>query len=340
LAPVPYFIEPLATEDRPDFEAVPADIVPQLENIIGGKIISASTLSGGFSPTACFQLARQDGRVFFCKGAHPQDVSHATQNIRQEILLYKNIPELATFSPAYHGYVADGDEDGWFLGLWNYIEPAVIDSQTEIHRAFSLLSQLQKITANDKMTRVDTVPYFQGFLSAEKKWKRFQDSDHAEKFCTLFENRSAAKQWLQKSLPILMEHQDRIKQMTGPAGFFHGDLRGDNILHARECSYIIDWANGGFGPQAFDTVFLCCHLSAMTGISFDHLWQQAESLGCAIADKTALLAAISGYFADQAYRPIPERLPRLRWMQKSMLRAALLGLSEEHLLPAPPIFLR
>jgi hypothetical protein len=36
-----------------------------------------------------------------------------------------------------------------------------------------------------------------------------------------------------------------------------------------------------------------------------------------------MAACLAGYLADQARRPVPDKLPRLRWMQKTMLLSLL-----------------
>jgi hypothetical protein len=48
------------------------------------------------------------------------------------------------------------------------------------------------------------------------------------------------------------------------------------------------------------------------------------------------LAAQAGYFADNAPRAVPPKLPRLRWAQKSILRAMLRWLSDEGAATPPP----
>jgi sulfur relay (sulfurtransferase) complex TusBCD TusD component (DsrE family) len=50
-----------------------------------------------------------------------------------------------------------------------------------------------------------------------------------------------------------------------------------------------------------------------------------------------MLSALAGFFADQAYRAVPPKLPRLRWMQKLMLHACLQALHRRGIVDSPPI---
>ncbi len=113
----------------------------------------------------------------------------------------------------------------------------------------------------------------------------------------------------------------------------HGDLRPDNFLG----SYVIDWANGCRGPRSFDVLFLGAALEGLGQQSLLKtiaLFEEAENRSFEKHDLQVMAAHLSGYFADQVYRQVPEKMPRLRWMQKIMLLSLVRYLADTGALPS------
>lgn len=324
---------PQGSEKKPDFTTVPQDIRHQLEQLCGHAIVSAETAYGGLSSSAGFILTLQDGAKLFAKGTHPDEMAHGTANLLQEIETYQNIPVLKKVSPRYIGKVWDGDEDGWMLGVWEYIEhdPA----RASWPQMLSCIRDWQQDqAAATALPHARDHNYISLFFSAEKKWQRLRDEQKTkEKFLTLFEDAAAAENWLQRSLPALCAEQRRANEAQGKEVLLHGDLRRDNFLFARDRAYVIDWPNACRGPAEFDLSFLCANLEALgAGRCLDLLRQANADMGAAVP----VMAAMSGYFADQAYRAVPDKMPRLRWMQKAMLLSLLNTLSGLGIIESPP----
>jgi aminoglycoside phosphotransferase (APT) family kinase protein len=338
----PYFTEPPALERRPPFSAVPPFVTAQIERHLGGKIAEAKTLAGGMLPAATFHLSLADGRTFFVKGAQPGDVSHATQNIRQEAGAYAFLASRDSgLIPRFYGLCGDGNEDGWLLGVWDFINGA---APAPPAAAFSLLTQIQKTPCGRRdLPGVDAAPYLQGFFTPEKKWRRLENPLDRDGPLSLFIDREMAARWLDDSLPALLTLQGNITHRLGQFGLMHGDARAEHFLSAPGGGRVIDWANASYGPLGFDALFLTLDLSARTGTDFSVLWETARGQGIALPardDLLAQLACFCGYFMTQAHRPVPDGLPRLRWMQKSILRAGLLALRDLGVFGPVPEFLR
>lgn len=315
----------MAREKKPLFSTVPEHIITQLENICDGKIISATETYGGLSASAGFVLNMQDGRRFFAKGTHPLETSHGAANLLQEIAAYHSVPLLHDIAPRLIGSVTDNAEEGWLLGVWEYISP----QQGSIPRIRHLFEKLQTAPLPSLPTAA-AHNYIGFFFRDEKKWLRLRDEEKVrDKFLALFTDRKLVKHWLAESLPALCKLQAQAADICTADALLHGDLRLDNFIFGTDHDYIIDWPNACLGPRVFDRCFLGANLEGL-GLAQVEEWVGSDAAAPVMA------AAMAGYFADQAYRTPPDAMPRLRWMQKCMLLALLKYLGRQGIIESPP----
>lgn len=340
--------EPEGREARPDWASVPAEIVLQIQVLLGCRIIHGETAWGGYSPSACFVLTADSGRNFFVKGTHPEQDTHGTQTLRQEIDVYKMWPEIKFFSPAYIGCVEDGSDDGWMLAVFDHVAttPTLPWTIEKIGAVFRLLRRLhfcEKESIPPFLPHASKKNYVEKFLKPEGGWLRLaSDPQAAEKFLTLFQDEEGGKKWLSAALPLLCTAQRKVADISGPVGILHQDLRSDNILFELSGTpFLIDWPNACYGPIVLDLAYFFSTVMAESPFEADtllSLYQQETSGRIGQPELSIALAAISGYLADNAYRRVPEKLPRLRWFQKRTLRAALQWGTELLEIPSCPPF--
>jgi len=345
----PLFAEPKTPETKPAFDDIPEDILKKIGRRLAGEVIEGDIAYGSFSASAGYVLTLDSGLKVFAKGTHPGETAHGTQHLRQEIAAYENLPVLKDVSPAYYSFVTDNDEDGWSLGLWEYIRPdPIAPAAPEIR---DIMTQLVKVhqcaVPPDVLLPAGAQNFIAGFFYDDKKWRRLADEEKVrEKFLSLFSDAGKGAAWLSQSLEILIALQADNATRVYAEGLIHGDLRMDNILFGQGRTYLVDWPNACIGPVLFDLVFISAHSESL-GIgaaedfiaAYEEVGGRAFSSDEAVAEELcAMLGAVSGYFADQAYRAVPEKLPRLRWMQKSMLLACLNILSRFGKIESPPPF--
>lgn len=330
----PLFPEPFAKEAKPSFAQIPPVLLLKIEDMFSEKILAGSTAYGGFSAAAGFIITFKSGRKVFAKGSHPKDTAHGTQNLRQEIRVYADVPVLHEISPRYLGFVQDDDEDGWMLGFWEYIEPAgklVVEDMIEALVRFQRDGAVNLKSATEQN-------YISLFLNGEKKWHRIdEEAATAEKFICLFSDAAAGRQWLRKNIGTLCALQD--KAVEGTMGLLHGDLRADNFLCGKDKTFVIDWPNACRGALIFDAMFLFANLESLGLCNMESafaIFEKKGGVNFSTEQKSIAAAHLSGFFADQAYRAVPEKLPRLRWMQRGMLCALLLFLSRLGIIDSPP----
>lgn len=345
----PLFTEPDALEVKPAFEHIPEDILKKISRRLAGEVVEGETVYGSFSASAGFVLTLDSSLKIFAKGTHPDEMAHGTQHLRQEIAAFENLPVLKDVAPAYFSFVTDNEEDGWSLGLWEYIQP-----DPAAHAATGIADVMMQLVKThqadipaDVLMPARTQNYICSFFNNDKKWQRIQNDDAVQKkFLTLFDDPQQGATWLEGAMDTLTALQE--KNVTGVyvEGLIHGDLRMDNILFGQSRTYLIDWPNACKGPVLFDLMFLSAHLESLgIGMAEDFIKAYATTGGKAFTavasaedELCQITAAIAGYFADQAYRAVPEKLPRLRWLQKSMLLACLNILSRFGKIESPPPF--
>ncbi len=287
----------------------------KIETLFAEKIISGQTIYGGFSASANFIIEFASGRKIFAKGSHPQEMAHGTQHLRQEVAAYDFCEGLKKLSPAYLGMAGDGDEDGWLLGFWEYIEAR---NDIPLESIIGALIEFQSFPVAALKSARDQ-NYISLFLNEDKKWKRIaSDKAVATKFLSLLDDGGAS--WLSRNIATLEKIQQ--EPLIGREGLLHGDLRIDNFLYDGKRTYVIDWPNACHGPLVFDTLFLVANLEALGICTIEEalsIYEAGGGTAFSKNEKTVMAVRISGFFADQAYRASPHRLPRLRWMQKGIL---------------------
>lgn len=326
------FPEPDKREARPDWSQVPPGITRQLQEILKDKIIAASIAWGGYSPSAAFIATLGSGRKVFIKGTHPGQDTHGTQMLRQEMEAYAALADMSSFSPACYGLVSDGSEEGWMLAVFDYIDtlstlPTLPWTNEKIDAVFSLLVRLHT-HAPVALPAAHEKNYIERFMKPEGGWLRIRDEKKiADKFVTLFEDAADAQTWLSAALPALCGLQEKAAEISGAVGVLHQDIRSDNILFDPSGrAFLIDWPNACCGPVVLDLAGFIPLMSAESGIDAEILLTRYEKKSPQKTDRDSLaiaLASFSGYMADNAYRAIPEKLPRLRWMQKTALSSML-----------------
>lgn len=345
----PLFQEPAGRENKPAFEDIPEDMLHRIGRRLSGEVVDGQAVYGSYSASAGYMLTMDSSLKIFAKGNHPGEMAHGAQNLRQEIAAYESLAVLKDVAPSYYSFVSDGDEDGWMLGLWEFItQDPMAHAATGLQDAMAALTAVHAYTPPaDMLEPLASKNYMAQFLADEKKWRRIQDDLIVqEKFLALFEDKAQGAAWLKGALPQLVSLQEKAADGFFATGMIHGDLRMDNILFSQKRTLLIDWPNVCIGPRLLDLLFLCPHLESMgIGKAEDFLEIYRAAGGVAFADATKetdelamMLAAISGVFADQAHRAVPEKLPRLRWMQKSMLLAQLNFLSRIGKIESPPRF--
>jgi fructosamine-3-kinase len=289
---------------------VPAPVVQGLSRIAGSAVVSGETVYGGHSASASYKILLADGRHVFAKGNHPAEMAHGTQNLRQEIEVYQS-GCIAGFAPRYLGVAGDGDEDGWMLGVWEYIPHG---ADVALEQAIAALKTAHSTTPFPSLPQCRQRSYISQYFDTQRKWKRIRDEEQARaRFAALLD---APDDFIGANIPRLVALQERLPEACG-AAMLHGDLRMDNVFNDVDGkTYIVDWPNACTGPAAFDVLHL--------GASLGRIGDAVALYGGLDQDQLSIIAAgMAGLLADHAGRAVPAKLPRLRQMQRGMLASLI-----------------
>jgi len=329
----------LEKEARPGWAEVPEDIIRQIEDIAGQKIKTGKIVWGGYSNSACFEITLFDGHKLFVKGTHPAQDAHGVKMVEQEIYAYKNIPHIREFAPQYLGMVSDGDPDGWCLIVFEQLQKLeeIIWDTKLLHRTFATLKLFHGIKKESlplDFPLAETTNYIERYFIPQGGWIRIKEEKEIyKKFLTLFIDKEEADKFFKHALPILCEKQKEfceIEDLTN--GVIHQDFRDDNILVTQNKIYIVDWPNSCYGSVELDLAQLLASLSAKSEYDINSLLNIYSDSTEIKIDKNNFIKAVcafSGHIADAAYRKKPEKLPRLRQMQKELLEESLKFLEKE-----------
>ncbi len=337
----PTITEPSKKEKRPNWSELSPQLIQDIEKITG-QIKKASIVWGGYSPSACFAVQNIQGKEFFIKGSHPEQTAHGAKVIRNEIEIYKKLKILKDIAPKFYDFVTFGEESDWLLGIWDKIDGKNLSKWTKkdvkkfIEKFYFIHSNI-----NNKdiayLKNIEISPFTRELLEGDKGWKKFaifDDSNRQRHFCDIFEDSNKAGFWLTYNLKDLIELQDNVKNIKDNMSISHFDLRSDNIIfrHNSEEVFIIDWANVCFAPILFDLVYIAIDLEAEFGIKAKEtikLYEDISNIKFKKDNILSVLVTLMGYLSDNMWREVPDKLPRLRWIQKICFNSAVSWFCDE-----------
>jgi hypothetical protein len=124
-------------------------------------------------------------------------------------------------------------------------------------------------------------------------------------------------EWLQRSLPVLLEFADLVSPCGGCVAHF--DLRSDNFCFSANETRLVDWSLACPGNPRLDLGLFLPGLAADLG-------PRPEKI---LPGEPAIAAWVAGFFAWHASKPFIPSAPRVREMQTRLLRNALSWVTRE-----------
>jgi len=335
-------------EGKPTWQDVPEVLKEEISALLGAKVVYGEIAWGGYSPSASYIISLANGQKYFVKGTHPEQMSHGAKMLDQEIEAYQNLDFLQKFCPSYYGSVSVGGEDDWYLGIWQYIEdsqPILPWTGNKVEAVISHLALLHTYYKEDQPQNILTAEqtnFVSMFIKGHNGWDRLKtETKFQKRFIDLFtENETQAQLWFEKTQPLLLDQLNKISKVKCPKGLLHFDLRSDNILyHPSKETLFLDWPNVCWGPVLLDLAHFLPSITAEGGETCSKLFQlYLNKTGFDLDEKETLpfIASLSAYYAMNAFRLVPDKLPRLRIMQKKTLFALLCWASDLLNVQRPP----
>jgi hypothetical protein len=322
-------------EPKPPWSAVPQDVKDEVARILRSPVARAERVYGGYAPSATFRLRLANGKRAFFKASYPAPkgsgvkwfMDHEAQN-------YRTLEGfIQPWAPKFYGSFA---YEGWHILLLEDLGPRSVPPWT-LTKARTAARSYARFHGKTWGKRLPRSLSRTGYLEYAKFWRTLARTGEIARTASLAGRRVAeAEEWLAVALPVFIAHERDLEKARPPFALLHFDTRSDNVRIQGDRLRIFDWPFASAGPAEFDVVAFCQAVAAESGPAAERVlewYEEVLRLRPSMID--ASLAGISGYFADRAWRPPIEGLPRVRRWQREQLKECLYWSARRFDLPEP-----
>jgi aminoglycoside phosphotransferase len=302
---------PAAEGARLPWPAIPAPLRAAVERHLGGRVVTAITQPGGFSPGVAARLQLDDGRRAFVKAVG--DINPDSPGIhRAEARIAAALPP-ATPAPRLLGCI---DTDGWVILMLEDVEgrtPAIPWRPAELDRVLAAMTEL---AATLTPAPIEAPPIASRLRSLGRGWRELAKSGAA--------GAAALDPWAATHLGELVALEAGWGAAASGDSLVHADIRADNILLTPERVVFVDWPWAALAAPWFDLVVMLPSVAMQGGPQPEEVLAGHPVMrGTDPAAVTAVVGALAGMFVWLAGRPEPPGLPTLRGFQRAQGEVAL-----------------
>jgi len=293
---------------RLGWDQLPGHIRDAIEGWLGEPVISATTMSGGFSPGLAARLVAASGRRVFAKAVCSEPNPGAPMFHRREIMVASRLPAVAP-TPRLLWSLDEGGE-GWVVLVFEDIEGAPPAQPWVARELDRVIDALNALTAD--LTPSPVAPGEIGDVSTfgplvGGNWFRLQLDDPP-----------GVDPWVTRHLDRLIEAEAEVEEASRGETLLHLDLRGDNMLLTGDGVVIVDWPHARVGAAWIDAVGFAPSVAMEGGPEPEALIARLDAPRQADpAHLTLGIIEIAGFFTYQGSRPPVEGLPGLRAFQEA-----------------------
>jgi aminoglycoside phosphotransferase (APT) family kinase protein len=299
---------PQAKGERIGWTDLPAAVRDWTERTLDGQVAEAHTQGAGFSPGAACRLLLRDGRRAFVKAVSAGVNEESARLHRTEAGIMRAMPPGIPVPSLIDSY----DEDGWVALILTDVAgriPAQPWRRDELAEAIDALSELhERLTPSPVADAPNVVDLYRDVFGG---WRRMAEGD------------TVPPEDFRSRVDRLAELESAWPAAATGTTLLHGDLRADNMLLTDRGVVLVDWPWAAVGAPWFDVIAFAP--SAVMHGAGDPEWLLARSrdaVGVPEDAVTAVIAAVAGYFTEQATKPAPPGLPGLRAFQAAQGDAA------------------
>lgn len=296
---------------------VPVRIRDAIATEVGGEIIGARSLDGGYSPSLAARLEVAERSPVFVKAVSSEQNPDSPHFIRREIDAMAVLPATVP-APTLLASIDDGH---WVVAIFECIDgrlPHHPWSTAELAAALEALARLNATEAPHQLPAAADflAPLFNG-------WQQLAARD------------AVPDAWAGR-IDALVALERRALEVVGGDRLVHNDIRADNMLITADDGVVfVDWAHACRGPAWLDVALWACALELEGGGAPTEIMTRLAPRDRPSADAlTAVVAACAGYFAHHGALPDPPGLPTLRAFQRAQGEIAERWLAELLEVPA------
>jgi hypothetical protein len=326
----------IGAEPKPPWRVVPPAVKGHTEHLIGAAVERALRVWGGYAPSPTFRLFLSDGRRVFFKGVNPTSNQHMHAALTAEERVYGELtPWIMPWAPAFLGSFREAD---WHVLLLEDVAGTRVPPWTSRR----VQSAMHGYAAFHRHSLGLDLPEW---LSRERHqafariWANLADEPGGlQGMASLAGARATeALEWTCAALATLRSTAEQLSGAPPPHALLHFDTRSDNLrLRPGGGVRLFDWPYACVGPPELDLAAFAQSITCEGGPDPDEC-VAAYTLHLKVRPDLmdASIAAMSGYFANLAWRDEIPNLPRVRSIQRRQLQSSLTWAARRLHLPPP-----
>ncbi len=298
---------PRALGPRLDWSDVPEPVRLAIEVRLGAKITDTQTRRDGFTRAFAGIVTDASGAKTFLKTVGPIPNPSAPEVHRREIRYMSQLPPGLPVPRLLWSH----EQDGWVTLALEPIDghsPRLPWHSSDLERVFAAWKGLSE--------RLTPAPSGFPALADDEQfgWRSLQarakshESDLAGRL----------PPWVRVHLQELVDVEAEWHQATVGRSLLHGDLRAENILLTKDDVFFVDWPNASVGARWVDILCMLPSVAVQGGPPPWKLWGRVPGTeDVPVHEARAMLAAISGYWAESSLKAAPPDRRTLRAYQKA-----------------------
>lgn len=296
---------------RLPWDRLPAQIRGQVESGIGGRVVSAESQPGGFSPGVAARVVLDDGRRAFVKAAGPKPNPVAPRLHRAEARIAGALPPEAPAPRLLFTY----DDGDWVALAFEDVggrPPLLPWNRDELSRVLDALGEL----ADSLTPSPIAAPPIEAALDDTFRGWRNLAADQSRL--------ARVDEWARRHVDRLVEREANWQVGVAGATLVHLDIRADNLLLTPEQVFVVDWPHACIGACWIDLLLMLPSVAMQGG---PKPWQVFDDHRLARhanpAAVTRMVCALAGFFIAGSLQPAPLGIPNVREFQRLQGEEAL-----------------
>ena len=283
-----------ASKDRLRWHEIPAPVRAEIEQLIGGTVITAQNCPGGFSPGLASRLTLTDGRRVFVKAVDADAWPDEATTHRTEAVIAAALPAsvptprfLGTFDNGHWAVLAFEDIDG--------AEPPQPWRPTDLGRVITAVGHLARAGTPSPVALPRDHPRLGGWADlARDRSRRTRLPDHSR--------------WAATNLARLIRLEEEGMAAARGSSLVHFDLYPHNILLTPRGALFVDWPHARLGAPVVDLVIVLSSVAADRINPEPVLRNHAGTADLEPGTIDAILAAHAGFLLGGGLSPAPPGL--------------------------------
>jgi hypothetical protein len=281
----------------------------RIEAAIGEPVITAQSMTGGYSPGLAARLTTESGRRLFAKAVSNQRNPIAPSLHRREIVVASRLPAEAPVPPLLWSWKQDDGEE-WAVLVFENVDGHPPAQPWLAHEFDRVVDALNALSAD-----LTPSPLPVSEIGDVARWNPLAGGHW---FRAKVRETPGIDPWAIRNLDRLIEIEDRVATLPPGETLLHLDLRGDNMLLTEEGVVIVDWPHARIGPAWLDGVFFAPSVAMEGGPQPEDLIPRLDAMRTADPDHLTIgIVAIAGFFTYEGAQAPVEGLPGLREFQEA-----------------------